>query len=165
MTTGKPRSRARLLLRFVISVAVVTGAHALHSGSADAATPPSAGVLAGLTSQGNPSFFKVSANGRMLEMGSIALNMNCTSGDQFLITDEFTRVPIGPKGKLHARYSGPPTSGSDGDTYAITDSLTASLNRQHTKVSGVWDLRVQYSFTNGMSDLCDSGPVRFTDLG
>jgi hypothetical protein len=37
----------------------------------------------------------------------------------------------------------------------------ARLNRGHAQLSGVWRLQVNYSFTNGMSDQCDSGPVRF----
>ena len=47
-------------------------------------------------------------------------------------------------------------------TYSGMDSVTARLGRRHTHVSGTWELKVNYSYTNGMSDRCDSGPVRFT---
>ncbi len=180
MKASKRRSLGRRWFRFVLAGALIVGSHLLHVGSAEAAsthlrplgtatvataTGATGGtVLGGFTSQSYPSFVKISANGRMLEVGAIALNMTCTSGAQFVLSDGFVRIPIGPKGHLHRTRSEPPTSGPDGDTYSVTDSLHASLNRTRTELSGVWDLRVQYSFTNGMSDLCDSGPVRFIDV-
>jgi hypothetical protein len=167
-----------LRVAFVVSAAIA--AHAIHGGSAQAAAlaphphaaarilaaqdAPNASsvVLAGFTSQQYPTFFKVSGNARTLTIGAIAIEMTCTSGSQFVLEDAFGRVQISPNGRLHARTSVPATAGPNGETYSGTDSLTARLNHRHTEVSGTWQLQVSYSFTNGMSDQCDSGPVRFT---
>lgn len=180
---GQSRGRRAKWIRTGLAVAVVIGAHVLNGGRADAATidPRPFGtaavaaahdasaapgiVLAGLTSQQYPVFFKISANARTLTFGSIAISVNCTSGDQFVLADAFVRVSIKPNGRLHATFSQPPTAASGGVTYSGTDSLTAHLGRKHSQLSGTWQLRVNYSFTNGMSDECDSGPVRFIATG
>jgi hypothetical protein len=164
-------------VRVSLVVAAAIAVHALHAGSADAASiAPKADarilaaqdasarpdiVLAGFSSQQYPVFFKISAAGRALTVGAIALQMTCTSGTQFVLQDAFGPVQIGPNGRLHAGASIPPTAGSSGTTYSGTDSLTARLGRRHTHVSGTWELKVNYSSVNGMSDECDSGPVRF----
>jgi hypothetical protein len=77
--------------------------------------------------------------------------------------DEFTHIRIGPNGNLHAGVDIPPTAVSGGGTYSGTDSLSAKLNRQRTEVTGVWELQLSYTFADGTTDQCDSGPVRFVD--
>lgn len=172
---GRKRPGA-IWFRLAFGVAVAIAAHALHAGSASADTRAAAAgsaaapgssavVLAGFTSQQYPVFAKVTADGRKLTIAAIALNMTCTSGAQFVLEDSFVRLPIGPGGMLHGSFSQPPTSGSNGDTFTATDSLKAKLGARHTQFSGVWQLSVHYSFTNGMSDQCDSGPVRFRATG
>jgi hypothetical protein len=162
-----------------VVITTVTAVHVFQAGSADAATIASAPdgaarilaaqdapvapgvVLAGFTSQQYPTFFKVSGDGRTLGVGAIALQMTCTSGMQFVLEDAFGPVRIGPNGGLHAGVSIPPTAGSSGETFSGTDTLIARLGHRHTRVSGTWHLKLSYTFTNGMSDECDSGPVRF----
>ena len=122
-------------------------------------------VLAGFSSQQYPTFFKLAGDGQTLMVGGIELDMTCTSGSEFVLHDAFARVPIKPNGKLHATFGFPPTAGSNGATVSGSDSLTARLGSRHTELSGVWRLRANYSFTNGISDRCDSGPVRFTATG
>lgn len=150
-------------LRVAFVLSAVIAVHAL-GGSAQAA-PIGGGsqniVLAGFTSQQYPAFFKVSANAKTLTMSGIALNMTCTSGAQFVLQDSFARIKISPSGRLHISVSIPQTAGANGNTYSGTDSLTGRLGTRHTELSGTWHLQVNYSFTNGMSDQCDSGPVRF----
>jgi hypothetical protein len=158
----KGRTHRALRLALVIGVGA-----AAHSGSASAAPIPAvppgqAIVLAGFTSQQFPAFFKIAGSGRKLTVGGIALNMTCTSGSQFVLEDNFVHVPISAGGKLRASFTAPPTSGSSGDTFTATDSLTGRLNHGHSQLSGVWQLMVHYTFTDGSTDQCDSGPVRFT---
>lgn len=178
--TGSNRGRRTRWIRVGFAVTAVIAAHALNGGSADAASvsPQSHGAarihlaqdspatpgttLAAITSQNLPAWFKVSSDGRMLRAAAIAVTVNCTSGAQFVLPDSFVRVSISKNGRLHGTYSQPPTADSAGDTYTWTDSITARLNHRHTQLSGVWQLSVNYSFTNGMSDQCASGPVRFT---
>ncbi len=180
---GRIQTRHAKWLRVAFAVSVAIAAHALNGGSAQAAmihlqpagsarmaaaadaAPTSGIVLAGFTSQQYPTFFKVSKDARTLMVGAIALEMTCTSGTQFVLEDAFGRIRISPNGRLRAATAVPPTAGSSGVTYSGTDSLTAKLSRRHTVLSGTWQLKVNYSFTNGMSDQCDSGPVRFAATG
>ncbi|MGB8880288.1 MAG: hypothetical protein WCD11_28530 [Solirubrobacteraceae bacterium] len=169
---GRNRRRRSVWLYLAAAVVAAIAAHAL-GGSAQAATIATAGdapappaiVLAGFTSQQFPAFFKVAGDGRTLTLAGIALNMTCTSGAQFVLEDGFARVPIGPSGKLHGSYAQAPTSGADGVTVSATDSLSAHLNRRRSQLSGVWQLAAHYAYTDGTSDACSSGPVRFTATG
>jgi hypothetical protein len=154
-------------LRVGLVVAVVIAAHAVHAGSADAApvTPaPGAVLLGAVTSQNMPAVFRVAGDGRTLTLAEIAVGMTCTSGAHFVLSDGFVRVPISKSGRLRVDYSQPATVGSGGTTYAVTDSVTGRLNRAHTKLSGVWRLSIDYSYTDGTTDHCDSGSVQFTAI-
>ena len=180
---GCVKGRRARWVRVGLAVAVVIAAHVIDGGSAEAASiapKPAATprvvvahhasatpdfVLGAFTSQNYPGFLEISGDGRTLKLGAVSLVMSCTSGAQFVLADVLTRVRIKANGRLHAAHSVPPTAGSNGDTYSATDSLTARLNRRHSLLTGTWRLQVSYSFTNGMSDQCDSGPVRFTATG
>jgi hypothetical protein len=120
-------------------------------------------VLAGFTSQSFPSFAKISADGRTLEVGASALDMKCTSGIERVVPDEFARVPIRANGRVHTTFTTPPTAGPNGTTYRVTDSLTARLGPRRTELSGIWRLQMQFTGSGGESMHCDSGPVRFAD--
>jgi hypothetical protein len=153
-------SRLRIALVVTMFVALATPALAAAQG-AQGAPATSDVVLAGFTSQQYPAFFKITAPGRWLTIGAIALEMTCTSGAQFVLQDAVGPVQVGSNGRVHVGARIPPTAGSSGTTFSGTDSLTARLGRRHTRVSGTWELKVNYSYVNGMSDQCDSGPVRF----
>jgi hypothetical protein len=167
---GRNRRRRSVWLRLALGVAVTVAAHAVDGGSAKAATisaaadapAPSATVLAGFTSQEYPAFFKLADDGRKVSLAGIALEMTCTSGDQWVLQDAFIGIRISPNGRLHASSTEAPTSDADGSTQSASDSLSARLNRSKTQLSGVWQLTVHYTYTDGASDACDSGPVRFS---
>jgi len=151
----------RLGVALIATMVIAAIAGVGSAGAREAPASPEI-VLAGFTSQQYPAFFKIAAAGRSVTLGAVALEMTCTSGSQFVLQDGFGPVRISPNGGFHAAVSIPPTAGSSGVTYSGTDSVTARLGRRHTEVSGRWELTVNYSYTNGMSDRCDSGPVRFT---
>lgn len=152
----------RWWLRLAVTGLLTGGAFALQSVPADAA-PVGPTTLAGLTTQGFPSFFVVSSNGRTLSLGAIAMGMTCSSGDEFVFADRDLRVPIARSGKLHADFAQAPTSASGGGTVGGTDSLNATLNRQRTELTGTWRVQQTYISQTGQVDQCDSGPVRFID--
>ncbi len=156
--------RRRWWLRLALAGLVIVGALAFHIVPADAA-PSGPTTLAGLSSQGFPSFFEISNNGRTLKLGAIALGMTCTSGDEFVFSDRDVRVPITRSGKLRADFAQAPTPISGGETEGGTDSLNATLNPHRTQLTGTWRVQETYISQTGQTDQCDSGPVRFTDIG
>jgi hypothetical protein len=72
----------------------------------------------------------------------------------------FVRVPIHSNGRLHGTYSSP-TIVTNGTTTQGTDALSAALNPTHSRLTGTWQLTVNYGFADGTSDQCASGPVHF----
>lgn len=150
-------------LRLALASGLTVGVLALQSLPAEAAPISPSTVLVGVTTQSYPSFFRISANGKTVKASVIALGLTCASGARFAVPDEFTHVHIGPTGHLAAEFSFPPTVISGGGTYTGTDSMSAKLNRQRTEVTGVWELQLFYTFADGTTDQCDSGPVRFVD--
>ena len=156
-------ARSQRWLRLALASGLTVGVLALQSAPAEAAPVGPTTVLAGVTTQAYPSFFRISANGKTVQAGVIALGVSCRSGATFATPDEFAHVRIGPNGNLHAGYSVPPTAISGGGTYTGTDSMSAKLNRKRTQVTGVWELQLSYTFADGTTDQCDSGPVRFID--
>jgi len=151
-------------LRLVLAGGLTLGALALQSVPAEAAPIGPTTVLAGLSSQGYPSFFEISGNGRTLKLGAMAVGMTCVSGDEFVFTDRDVRIPITRSGKLHADFAQAPTPISGGVTEGGTDVLNAKLNSHHTMLSGTWRVEETYISSSGQSDQCDSGPVQFTDI-
>jgi hypothetical protein len=163
---GRNRRRRSVWVRVAVAVGVSIAAHALGSGSAKAAEVGDASgpgtVLAGFTSQQYPAFFKLAPGGRKVSVAGIALGMTCTSGDQFVLQDQFAGLRVNANGKLHGSYTQAPTAAQSGATVSVTDSLSARLNPRGTQLSGVWELSAQYAFSDGTTDDCSSGPVRFT---
>jgi hypothetical protein len=156
-------SHARWWLRLALATGLTVGALALQSVPAEAAPMGQTTVLVGITTQSYPSFFRISANGNSVQASVIALGMSCASGATFATPDEFRHVRIGPNGNLHAGFNIPPTATAAGGTYSGTDSMSAKLNRKRMQVTGVWELQLSYTFADGTTDHCDSGPVRFVD--
>jgi hypothetical protein len=139
------------------------GSLALQSAPAQAAPVGPDTALTGLTSQGFPSYFRISPNGKRLDVGQIALGMTCISGAQVTLPDFVSHLRISPSGRVHFAVDLPATSLSGGGTYSGTDSMYATMNRKRTQVTGVWRLQLSYAFSDGTTDQCDSGPVRFVD--
>ncbi len=162
---GRNRRRRSVWLRLTFAVAMSIAGHAL-GGSAKAAEVGDVSgpgtVLAGFTSQQYPAFFRISANGRVLLAGGIAIDSTCTSGLNIVVPDLFLHVPINADGRLHRSVITPPTAGPNGTTDAGTDTLTARLGPAHSELTGTWRLRVQVTGPGGESIQCDSGPVHFS---
>ena len=165
MNARSRAGHARWWLRLALASGLTVGAFALHSLPADAAPSGRQTVLAGLTSQGFPSYFRISPNGRTVEAGRDRA--------------EHERARPAPSSCSRTRTSGsrsraaascartsrrPPTPVSGGGTYSGTDSLSAKLNRQRTQLTGTWRLQLTYISPTGQTDQCDSGLVRFTDV-
>lgn len=151
-------------LRLGLASGLTLGALALQTVPAEAAPIGPTTVLAGLSSQGYPSFFEISGNGRTLKVGAIAMDMTCSSGDQFVVPDRDVRIPITHGGKIHAAFAQAPTALSGGGSVGGTDTLNASLNPAHTRLTGTWRLQQTYISPSGQTDQCDTGLVQFSDV-
>jgi hypothetical protein len=140
-------------------------AFAVPAVSAQGAKPIGPTVLAGFSSQHWPSFFKLAKDQRTLLIGSVALDMNCTSGGHFVLEDEFANVPIGRGGRLRDSWAEAPTKFADGYTVGGSGAIVVTLDRRRSRLQGVWRVHQTIISPTGQIDECDSGPVRITATG
>lgn len=164
MNASSRAGHARWWLRLALASGLTIGALALHSIPAEAAPVGPETVLTGLTSQGFPSYFRISPSGKTVDDGQIALAMSCVSGAVVTWPDFVSHMRINASGRTHFAVSVPVTGLIGGGTYSGTDSMSARLNRKRTRITGVWRLQVSFTFADGTTDQCDSGSVRFTDV-
>jgi hypothetical protein len=137
-------------------------AHFAQVGISHPVPGPSAGrVLGGLTAQHDPVVIAVSSNGKRIVEADVALDMRCTSGDEFTAEDVWFGVSIETTGSVRTAGSMPPYTDSTG-TLTETHTLTGKLDRKRATFSGVWDVHLTYvPANNGQTDQCDSGGVAF----
>ena len=162
MTTQSRGSRAKWLrVAFVLSVAIA--AHVFGGSSAQAAAIDARQhiLLAGSTAQRYPVVFRFSGDGKTLMSAEIALSMSCASGATLVWGDSFVKVPVHANGRLHASYASP-TILTNGTASSISDALTARFGAKHSHVTGTWQLAANFTFSDGTTDRCDSGPVAFS---
>ena len=72
--------------------------------------------MTGLTSQGFPSYFRISPNGKTVDDGRIALQLDCTSGAVLTFPDSVPHIGINAAGRTHFAVTVPLT-GFTGGSY------------------------------------------------
>ena len=116
--------------------------------------------LGGLTSQSWPFVIELSKNGKMLRGADVGLEMTCTSGSQFGLPDSWAHLPISRNGAVDVSAAVSPSPGATASITGGSDSFRGKFNRKRTSFSGVWDLHLNFSMSNGQTDSCDSGQVK-----
>ena len=130
--------------------------------SAQAVAVPATGqVLGGFTSQGWPVVIKLSKNHKRIAQVRIGLEISCTSGLQFAVEDGRQGLPISASGKVRSALMLPPSPGSSASLTGGMSNFSGKLDRKHSTFSGVWQLRLTFSLSNGQTDQCDTGRVTF----
>jgi hypothetical protein len=106
---------------------------------------------------------EASKNRRVLVQAVIGIEMRCTSDTFTSQWDRYTRLTVNKRRKFSASF-GPDTERyNDGTTYDIEGSVSGTLNRARSKVSGRWRLKItDYNHAGVVTDVCDSGSVRWT---
>ena len=117
----------------------------------------------GLTSWGLPVVVDMKANRRQIVRAVAAIDLTCTSGGSATVPDRFTAVAVTKKGKF-SRAEGPTTQrNDDGTTTDFQGSISGSLNRAKTRITGTWRFKATFhDGTGAVTDTCDSGSVRWT---
>ena len=116
------------------------------------------GILGGMTSQGWPAFLEVSNDGRQIQQAITAIDLTCTSGDAFAISDPWVAVPVARRGTFKATFHD--TFVEEGVSVELSDELSGKFNRKRTKVSAKSRLQITFRGADGSVDSCDSGNVR-----
>jgi hypothetical protein len=136
---------------------------AMTGANATAVAVPTAGhVLGGFTSQGWPVVLEISGNGKRIALVATGLDMGCTSGSGGPLEDGWQQLPIRAKGKVHAAITLPPFAGATVSITGGSRSFSGRFNRARSAFSGQWRLHLDFKYSNGQTDHCDSGRVTFT---
>jgi len=183
VSTSKPTRRWRgfaaraAMAALVVTVSVVSSGSAknvsrqrqLEVAAAAATKPPSTVLpasgktLAGFTSQKLPVVLQISKKDKRVDVVGVVVNMTCSSGDQFVVPDEWVKLPISKKGIVNAAIQIPPSAPAAGAVTVTggTDAFAGKLSAKKATFSGVSDLHLEYSMPNNQTDQCDSGRVTF----
>lgn len=154
--------RSNLIATLVSVVGMIAvspmGAIAVASETESTASARGVHVLGGLTSQGFPVLVEVSSNGRQLKRAVAGIELRCSSGGRFAVSDRWTRVPVTRRGTFKATYRDSFTD--EGAVVTVSDSFEGKLNARRTVLTGRWRNTMVVRDANGSVDTCDSGSVR-----
>lgn len=118
-------------------------------------------VFGGLSGQGWPVVLAISPNTRRLRFGVIGLQMSCSSGGSFAVEDSFGALAIGPTGKVHAAETIQSITVPNVTITGGSHWMKGVLHRRSEVFTGSWHLHLDYRFSDGTADHCDSGVVGF----
>jgi hypothetical protein len=119
-------------------------------------------VFGGLTAQDWPVVVELSKNGRRVVRASAGLRLTCTSGGFFNVPDAYGGLPV--KNRKFSVSFGPTTQrNSDGTTTDLEGSISGSINKARSKVTGRWQLKAtEHDAAGAVTDTCDSGVVSWS---
>jgi hypothetical protein len=122
----------------------------------------SGSVFGGLTSQGWPVVIELNKTGTQVVHATIGLRLTCTSGAIASLHDDYGKVAL-----KHGRFSGsfgPVTErNQDGTTTDFEGSLSGTLNKAHTKMSGKWQYKgTDHDNSGAVTDTCNSGSISWS---
>jgi hypothetical protein len=120
-------------------------------------------VYGGRTSQDWPVVIELTRNRRRVAQAVIGLRMTCTSGGTVSLPDRYVNMDITRKRRFRASFGPDTVRNSDGTTSDFEGSISGTLNRARSKVSGRWHFRItDYDTAGAVTDTCDSGTIRWT---
>lgn len=119
-------------------------------------------VFGGLTAQQWPVMVELSKNGRQVVRAASGLRLNCTSGGFYNVPDRYARLTV--KNRKFSFRFGPTTErNADGTTTDFEGSISGSINKARSKVSGRWQLKAtEHDAAGAVTDTCDSGSVSWS---
>ena len=151
-----------------VAVALLIGSPMIPVATATPAgvrTPSAAtgNTYGGVTPQGLPLVVDMTADRRHIVRAITVLDMTCTSGDTFVVTDRYPRMPVTKKGRFSFAFGPETERNPDGTTSDYSGRLTGRLNETKTKITGTWSYTVtDHDAAGAVTDTCTSGTVSWT---
>src|SRR5215211_1859896 len=147
-----------------VAVVVPLAASASSHGGPNARSAAAKGaVYGGRTLQGWPVMIELNRTRRRVVQAVIGLRLSCTSGSIVNLPDRYINMSVNRRRKFRASFGPDTQRNSDGTTTDFEGSISGTLNRARTRLSGRWNLKITDFDANGaVTDVCDSGSVRWT---
>jgi hypothetical protein len=117
----------------------------------------------GVTPQGMPLVVDMTADRRHIVRAVTVLEMTCTSGDSFVVTDKYPRMPVSKRGRFHFAFGPETDRNDDGTTTDFQGRFAGRLNDSRTKAAGTWTYTLtMHDLAGAVTDTCTSGLVSWT---
>ena len=117
----------------------------------------------GVTPQGWPVVIQLSKSQRRVVRVAVGFDLACTAGGFVSYGDTYVDLRVNTRRKFRASF-GPDTQRyDDGTTSDFEGSISGTLNRARSKVSGKSRLKVtDYDNAGVVTDTCDSGIISWS---
>ena len=138
---------------------------AASAAPAGARTPSAAtgNTYGGVTPQGMPLVVDMTKNRRHIVRAVTVLEMTCTSGDTWVTTDSYPRMPVTKKGRFSFAFGPTTERNADGTSSDYQGRIAGKLNAAKTKITGTWTYKVtDHDAAGAVTDTCTSGSVSWT---
>jgi hypothetical protein len=156
-----------------MTVGAVAGALLIGSPMIPVATATPAGVrtpsavtgntYGGVTPQGMPLVVDMTADRRRIVRAITVLDMTCTSGDSFVVTDRYPRMPVTKRGRFSFAFGPETERNDDGTTTDFKGRIAGRLNDTKSKIFGTWSYTIiEHDAAGAVTDTCTSGTVSWT---
>jgi hypothetical protein len=110
-----------------------------------------------------PIVVDMTADRRHIVRAVTVLDMTCTSGDTWVATDRYPRMPVTKRGRFVFVFGPITDRNDDGTTSDYQGRLKGRLNATKTRISGTWSYTVtDHDATGAVTDTCTSGPISWT---
>ena len=124
--------------------------------------PVTQGFYGAFSSADYPLAFQVAKTGRTISSVRGTFELKCSKGGYRFVSDGWNRMPLSARGKFQASVDQVEEKFSDNTTYKVTSTISGTLAKSGSKLTGTWRVRWDIPEPDGTTDVCDSGTVRFT---
>ena len=96
-------------------------------------------------------------NHRRVVQAVIGLDLRCTSGNFVYLADRFVDLAVNPKRRFGTTWGPDTVRNDDGTTSDWQGSISGSVNRARSRVSGRWYLKITFYDNAGvLTDTCST---------
>ena len=163
------RMRHRMARSLVLGVSLVAcaalAAAALGSPGARpraALTAATGSVFGGVTSQGWPVVIELNKTRSQIVRATVGLRLTCTSGAIASVPDNYSKVPL-KRGRFSSSFGPATQRNPDGTTTDFEGSVTGTMNKARTRMSGKWEYKgTDHDNSGAITDTCDSGSISWS---
>jgi hypothetical protein len=127
------------------------------------AKAPSGFVLGGITPAGWPVVVATNRAATRVDQVVIGLDMTCTSGDSFGMSDGFQKLKLSRRGRFSTSL-GPARIDAGGFPADVESKVIGRFDAGRASMHGIWSLKITIYEAAGtaVTDTCESGLVRWT---
>jgi hypothetical protein len=119
-------------------------------------------VYGGFSAQDYPVVVEMNKSRRRVVRIGIGIRLECTSGGVFTVADRYGDVKADKRGRFKSSFSDT-NRNDDGTTFDREGSVSGTLNKARTKITGKWTLKVTDRDAAGaVTDTCEATNISWS---